>query len=70
MGGIPLQNCTSYAGFTQILPVAAEGTAFPNSPSALMTGRLKHVELSGCRSCSPHSLLRSVWIMFIQAAPS
>ena len=41
-----------------------------NSPSALMTGRLGHVGLSGCRSCSPHSLLRSVRIRFIRAAYS
>ena len=30
-------------GFTLILPLAAEGTAFPNSPSAPMTGRLRQV---------------------------
>jgi hypothetical protein len=44
------------------------GPLFQNSQSALMTGLLKHVGLSGCRSCSPHPLLRSVRIMFIQSA--
>ena len=43
-------------GFTQILPFASEGTAFPNSASAPMTRRLKHV---GFRAAGAAALIPS-----------
>ena len=43
-------------GFTLILPIATEGTAFPNSPSALMTGRLRQM---GFRAAGAAALIPS-----------
>ena len=53
---MPLLNCVEFTGIHADPSLATEGTAFPNSTSALMTGRLKHV---GFRAAGAAALIPS-----------
>ena len=53
---MPLLNCIEFTVIHADPSLAAKGTAFPNSPSALMTGRLKHV---GFRAAGAAALIPS-----------
>ncbi len=52
----PFKFALNSRGFTQILPFVSEGTAFPNSTAAPMTGRLKQV---GFRAAGAAALIPS-----------
>ena len=54
--GTPLYRYVEFAGIHSDLFFASEGTASPNSTSALMTGRLRHV---GFRAAGAAALIPS-----------
>ena len=59
-----------FAGIHTDPSFASEGTAFPELAVRSDDRTAQTGGLSGCRSCSPHSLLRSGMIRFIRAAHS
>ena len=64
--GTPLYRYIEFAGIHSDLFFASEGTASPKLAVRSDDRTSQTGGLSGCRSCSPHSLLRSEKIWFIQ----
>ena len=62
----PLYRYVEFAGIHSDLFFASEGTASPKLAVRSDDRTSQTGGLSGCRSCSPHSLLRSEKIRFIQ----